>query len=169
MYQGALRSAHRDPLTGVQNRAAMESSLPRELQLALRHNTPMSLMVIDLDNFKEVNDSHGHPVGDEVLRHLVEVFAHCLRSTDLVFRYGGDEFVIALNNTDVEAAAQVAERIRDRTIHMPLELDKVKICMSISIGIAQVEVGDDLGNLFRRADEALLHSKRGGRNQVRRG
>lgn len=169
LYQNALRSAHRDPLTAVQNRAAMESSLPREVQLAQRHATPMTLMVVDLDNFKEVNDSHGHPVGDDALRQLVKVFSHCLRGTDLVFRYGGDEFVIALNNTDIDAAAQVAERIREQIQQTPLKRGNASICLSISVGVAQVEASDDLASLFRRADEALLHSKRGGRNQVRRG
>lgn len=112
MYQIALKSAYRDPLTGLNNRMAMEKNLPREIDLAKRHSQSMALLVMDLDGFKEINDGFGHDVGDQVLREVSEVISHVVRNTDLVFRYGGDEFVGGLAQTDVHGAIDVCERIR---------------------------------------------------------
>lgn len=166
MYQLALRSAFRDPLTGAHNRAALENTLPREIRLARRHEMPFSLLVVDSDHFKDINDNHGHQVGDTVLRELVEIFSLCIRSTDLVFRYGGDEFVIALSNTDKRGARKVAERIRAQVQKCNVASSNVRLVLSTSIGVTDLEDDDTPETLFRRADEALFLAKRAGRNQV---
>jgi diguanylate cyclase (GGDEF)-like protein len=166
MYQLALQSAFRDPLTGAHNRAALENTLPREIRLARRHEMPFSLLVVDIDHFKEINDSHGHQVGDTVLRELVGTFSLCIRSTDLVFRYGGDEFVIALSNTDKRGAHGVAERIRAHVEKCNVTSGNVRLVLSTSIGVTDLNHDDTPETLFRRADEALFFAKRAGRNQV---
>ena len=168
MYQLAMMSAFQDPLTGINNRASLEKSLPREISLAQRHGTPLTLLVIDIDHFKEINDTHGHQVGDEVLRDLTGVFADSVRTTDLVFRYGGDEFVVALSNTDMEGANDVAERIRDGVEKCQCEVGNVRVVLSASIGMTELNGRDTLESAFRRADEALLLAKREGRNRVSR-
>ncbi len=165
-YKVALESACEDPLTGVPNRAALDNHLPRDISLAQRHGQPLSLLVVDVDHFKEVNDNYGHQTGDRALCKLVEVMRECVRGTDMIYRYGGDEFVISLPGTDREGALDVAERIRHRIERTSLELDNVRLVLSASIGIAEIHDRDTLNSVFRRADEAMLGSKKGGRNRV---
>ena len=166
MYQAALNSAYRDPLTGVENRAVLESRLPREIQLSQRHGTPASVLVLDVDRFKSINDSHGHHTGDLVLQRLVAVFQSVLRNTDLICRYGGDEFVIVLSNTDAEGGLYVAERIRQKVENLRVQVGNVNLVLSTSIGLTELRLDDDASTVFERADAALLLAKQSGRNNV---
>ncbi len=166
LYRSALKSAFRDPLTGVDNRAALENRLPREIQLAHRHGTPAALMVLDVDRFKEINDEYGHHHGDRVLQRLVAVFQSVLRTTDDICRYGGDEFVVVMSNTSAEGAMHVAERIRDRVERCRIQVGSTRLVLSTSIGVTEVHPDDDARTFFQRADEALLRAKRSGRNSV---
>ena len=166
MYQLAMMSAFRDPLTGIHNRASLEQSLPREISLAQRHKTPLTLLVIDVDHFKQINDIHGHLVGDSVLRNLIKVLTHSVRTTDLVFRYGGDEFVVALSNTDINGARDVTERIRESVERYQFSVGNIQLLVRASIGMTALNASDTLESAFRRADKALLLAKREGRNQV---
>jgi diguanylate cyclase (GGDEF)-like protein len=166
LYQAALKSAFRDPLTGVENRAALENRLPREIQLSQRHSTPASLLVLDVDRFKSINDSHGHHTGDLVLQRLVGVFQSLLRTTDLICRYGGDEFVIVLSNTDAAGALYAAERIRQKVENLRVQVGNVRLVLSISIGLTELRCDDDAMSIFERADAALLQAKQHGRNNV---
>ncbi|MEM9601879.1 MAG: GGDEF domain-containing protein [Pseudomonadota bacterium] len=163
-YQKALRSAFQDPLTQVMNRASLEQALPREISLAQRHRASLSLLVIDLDHFKTINDTHGHLVGDSILVKIANTIRSCLRSTDLVYRYGGDEFVVCLPSTRLGAAVDVAERIRASVSRLQSEIDG----LTLSVTIGATEVGENcvLETLFERADTALYEAKRRGRNCV---
>lgn len=166
MYQLAMQSAFEDPLTRVHNRTSLENSLPREILLAQRHQTPLSLLVIDVDHFKQINDTHGHIVGDKVLKSLAGVFNQVVRSTDMVFRYGGDEFVISLPSTDLKGAAGVAERIRQGVERNKFNIGNVHLFLSASIGVTQITEDDSLESAFQRGDDALYRAKRDGRNRV---
>ncbi len=166
MYQIALKSAYRDPLTGLNNRLSMEKNLPREIDLAKRHSQSMALLVMDLDGFKEINDGFGHDVGDQVLREVAEVISHVVRNTDLVYRYGGDEFVGGLAQTDIHGAIDVCERIRSSIDSLDLGAFGVKGRVQVSIGITLVRHGDDFLSTFKRADKALYQAKLNGKNQI---
>jgi diguanylate cyclase (GGDEF)-like protein len=164
MYQLALRSAYQDPLTQVMNRASMEQALPREIGLAQRHGAPLALLVIDVDYFKAINDNYGHLVGDQVLCKVAQIIQDCLRSTDLVYRYGGDEFVVCLPSTPLDSAMEVAERIRQTTCAADMGVDGIK--MGLTIGAADIGPDCTLNSAFERADKALYEAKRRGRNCV---
>jgi diguanylate cyclase (GGDEF)-like protein len=138
MYQIALKSAYRDPLTGLNNRTSMEKYLPREIDLAKRHSQSMALLVMDLDGFKQINDQCGHDVGDHVLREVGQVISHVVRNTDLVYRYGGDEFVGGLAQTDLHGAIDVCERIRASIDELDLKDYGVNRKVQVSIGITLV-------------------------------
>jgi len=166
MYQIALKSAYRDPLTGLNNRLAMEMNLPREIDLAKRHSQAMAVLVMDLDGFKAINDGHGHDVGDQVLREVAEVISQVVRNTDLVFRYGGDEFVCGLAQTDTHGAIDVSERIRSSIDNLELSAFGVNGQVQISIGITLVRQGDTFMSTFKRADKALYRAKLNGKNQI---
>lgn len=166
MYQIALKSAYRDPLTGLNNRLAMEKNLPREIDLAKRHSQPMALLVMDLDGFKEINDGFGHDVGDQVLREVAEVISQVVRNTDLVYRYGGDEFVGGLAQTDIHGAIDVCERIRSSIDNLDLSAFGVNGQVQVSIGITLVRQGDNFLSTFKRADKALYQAKVNGKNQI---
>ncbi len=166
LYRQALQSAFQDPLTGVNNRTAFDQMLPREIKLAQRHKTPTSLLVVDLDRFKSINDNFGHQAGDKLLRELTDIFHLYSRETDLIFRYGGDEFVIALSNTDQEGAKIAAQRIQREVANNQFTFNRMSISVSVSIGVTQICADDDLNSAFCRADEALYKAKRGGRNKV---
>ncbi|MDQ7073661.1 MAG: GGDEF domain-containing protein [Gammaproteobacteria bacterium] len=166
LYRQALQYAFYDALTGTHNRLGMDQMLPREIQLAQRHQTPISLLIVDLDRFKRVNDTLGHQAGDALLCELTTVFRRYLRKTDLIFRYGGDEFVIALNNTDQKGANIVATRIQQGIATTPFNFKGMEINISVSIGLTEIQPDDSLDSAFCRADEALYQAKRQGRNTV---
>lgn len=166
LYKAALESAYRDPLTGVDNRASLDRQLPREISLAQRHKRALSVLVVDIDHFKRINDNHGHQVGDRVLCELADVMKECIRGTDQIFRYGGDEFVISLASTPLDGAIDVAERIRHRIERACFEVGNIRLVVSTSIGVAEIHERDTVDSIFRRADNAMLGSKRDGRNRV---
>ena len=165
MYFTAMQSAYRDPLTDVNNRGSMDKVLPREISLARRFKTPLSLLVLDVDKFKTINDVHGHQVGDDVLQSFAAVLRDCVRDTDLIFRYGGDEFVISLSNTGLEGALELAERVR-ASIERCHQYSNIQMMLSTSIGVTELRENDTAESLFLRADNALLEAKRRGRNCV---
>lgn len=166
LYHDALSAALRDPLTGVGNRGALDSSLEREVQLAHRQETPLSLLTIDIDHFKRINDEHGHPVGDCVLQSVAAALTNAVRASDLVYRYGGEEFVVLLTNTAAKDAQMVAERIREAVAESDYECEGHAIQSTISIGVAALKPRETGESLFERADDALYEAKHSGRNRV---
>lgn len=156
-----------DTLTGAHNMRAFNAIAERECALARRYNRIFSLLMVDSDNLKKVNDAHGHEAGDRLILFLVRSLKNELRSTDLVARYGGDEFVCLLPETGSLPAAQVAERIRKRIAETPLVAGSATVPTSISVGVATYpEHGVKLEQLARNADRALYMSKAQGRNCV---
>jgi diguanylate cyclase (GGDEF)-like protein len=154
--------ATHDPLTGVLNRRAFMAAAEQELARCHRHGHVMSIVLLDLDHFKQLNDTHGHLVGDQVLRDLTERIAPLLRRPDQLGRYGGEEFILLLPETNRDAAAVVAERIRAAAA----AADKLP-SYTVSIGVACNIVSDTgLDPLLARADDALYEAKEGGRNRV---
>ena len=165
-YRLAVEAAFRDPLTGTENRAALEKGLIQEISRARRHRLPLSLVTLDIDKFKRVNDRYGHVVGDCVLQAVAEQTGTALRESDLFYRYGGEEFVILLPHTDLDGAQQVAERIRERVADHVCCCDRSRLQVSVSLGVAELD-GDVSGMvLFDRADRAMYRAKEAGGNGV---
>lgn len=167
MYRAAIRSALIDGLTGTGNRIAMEQTLQREVDIARRSLQPLSLLMLDIDHFKQINDRFGHSTGDEALRQVANTLKAQLRNVDMVFRYGGEEFLILLSNTPCEAAVMIGERLRLAVAELCLNSDSQSFNVSISLGCATLNPGESGHQLQERADHALLAAKRGGRNQLR--
>lgn len=166
MYRDALAAATRDPLTGLSNRAALSAVMDREVELARRHGSDLAVIMVDLDRFKAVNDQYGHPVGDLVLRAIAATIRSCVRDSDMVFRYGGEEFCVVLSSTSLEGAMRLAERLR-----RSIEAERVRsargiITSTASFGVAALHPTDDGTRLIERADDALLESKTTGRNRI---
>ncbi len=158
-----------DPLTELSNRRAMEWELPRQIQNARTYSTPLSLLMLDVDYFKSVNDTYGHQVGDRVLQLLATRLQHNLRVQDTLFRYGGEEFVIILSQTNPQEAQLVAKRLRRLVSDQPFHIDgTLALEITISVGLASLVAIDDMKgeSLLRRADHNLLQAKSSGRNQV---
>lgn len=157
----------RDPLTGIYNRRAFMERLDQEWSAALRHGQPFCVLMLDLDHFKEVNDTYGHLVGDTVLREVAHRAQGVLRGADLLARYGGEEFVVLTSHTDAAAAQVAAERIRIAVGGTPVMLDGVTIQVTVSIGVAQADPDRETQtSLFNRTDSALYAAKAAGRNRV---
>ena len=167
-YHAALATAFHDPLTGVSNRAAMEETLPREVELALRHEMELSMLIVDLDHFKKINDGYGHAAGDCVLRTAAQLMQQALRTSDMLFRFGGEEFVVLLPATDIEGAQIVAERIRHNLEQHVTQCEGHTMQVTASIGVSQLEDGENQHLLFDKADKAVYRAKALGRNQVMR-
>lgn len=168
-YQEALHLAMIDSLTGVGNRAALDLALHRELHLAERYKTEFSMLVLDVDHFKHVNDQFGHTHGDEVLKEVVQCVAQLCRSSDLLFRYGGEEFVILLSKTDGPGARVIAERVRrgvEERVYAGKGQERQAVTVSIGIGTRRMEGEPTINSLFDRADRALYQAKKAGRNRV---
>ncbi len=165
-YRDALDASVTDPLTGAGNRAGLDQALEREMALASRHSQPLSMLMIDIDRFKRINDQFGHSAGDGVLRETVRRLHAEHRSTDLCFRYGGEEFVILLNRTDQPGALAIADRIRGRIADAPFHLPENSLQITVSIGVSQFAGADTMDSLLDRADRALYNSKREGGNQA---
>lgn len=166
MYHQAILSAHTDPLTGLGSRSALVNTLEREFGIARRLQWPLSLVVIDIDWFKRINDTYGHSMGDVVLRKVADAVRSCLRTTDQCFRYGGEEFVVVLSKTDAQQASEISERIRQAVASLLIVRDSSTITTSVSIGVAEAGPEDDSISLFDQADAALYAAKNAGRNQV---
>jgi diguanylate cyclase (GGDEF)-like protein len=160
-----LAMAATDPLTGVANRRRFMELLEREVQRAARHKTPLTCVIIDLDQFKGINDRHGHLVGDRVLAGAAQMLAKSLRVNDVLARWGGEEFVLLLPETDLAGAETVAERSRRVLETTPIDVGGgVMVCVTASMGIAQLS--GTTGELLKRADDALYRAKAAGRNRV---
>ncbi|HEY0721061.1 MAG TPA: GGDEF domain-containing protein [Gammaproteobacteria bacterium] len=156
-----------DKLTGLANRSALDADLEREFRRALRYSHPLTMLVLDLDHFKRVNDTFGHLGGDEVLRAIGERLRKQLRETDVVGRYGGEEFVILLPETELAAALNIAEELRRQIEQEKVAFGDIDIAMTASIGVARLEAGvQDCKELFAHADSALYHAKHSGRNRI---
>lgn len=165
-YQHALKAALIDPLTLTGNRIALDNALHRELRLVERYRQDLSLLMIDIDHFKQINDVHGHCAGDEVLRNVAKSIKHLIRDTDMTFRFGGEEFVVVLSKTDLVGAALIAERIREQIENLETHAEGSTISATVSIGISTLRDKEHIKELFDRADDALYAAKNQGRNQV---
>jgi diguanylate cyclase len=156
--------ARTDSLTGLANRRAFDDELKRRFSEWQRKNTPCSLALLDIDFFKKFNDTHGHQVGDEVLKQVAKVLQAQSREYDLPCRYGGEEFGVVLANTDAVAACKVAERIRAAIEASTTVCGSKSLKVTCSLGVAQFFANDEVTRLIRRADDALYASKKAGRN-----
>ena len=167
--QLSLEMAITDQLTGLHNRRYMSRHLDTLIANARKNERPLTFVIMDIDFFKQVNDSHGHDIGDEVLKEFANRIAANVRGIDLACRYGGEEFVVAMPDTDVAFATNIAERLRQSIETTPVAISRAphQLGITISIGIARFEGGDDTADaLLRRADQALYRAKRSGRNRV---
>ncbi|MBF0282876.1 MAG: diguanylate cyclase, partial [Magnetococcales bacterium] len=155
-----------DALTGVANRRAFEQTLHREHARSVRHKLPLSLVMFDLDHFKKVNDTYGHPVGDKVLTTVAERAGKMLRQSDLIARYGGEEFVLILPEATLEAAAAAAEKIRLEVMRLRFKTGNQMLTVTSSFGVCEWQPGMTPEELLHQADQALYRAKQGGRNRV---
>ncbi len=158
-----------DPLTEMNNRRALEWDLPRQIQKSRSHGTPLSLIILDVDHFKSVNDTYGHLVGDRVLQLLCTRLRHNMRFQDTPFRYGGEEFVVILGNTSCEEALLVAKRLNHLIGEQRFAINEdLSIDVTISLGASCLRDEDDAkgSSLLYRADQYLLQAKASGRNQA---
>lgn len=156
-----------DSLTGAMNRRAILPIIERSVKRAARSGIPSCVAMIDLDWFKTVNDRFGHMVGDQVLRRVVDLIRECLRASDVIGRYGGEEFVLLLQGADQNAGARLVERIRAAVSAADWSDLAPGLNVSVSCGIASVQSADTLDAVLARADRALYEAKRGGRDQMR--
>ena len=166
LLKQAIDQAHIDPLTQTKNRAAFDSTVSREISLALRNDNSLSAIFLDIDHFKSINDDFGHACGDMVLSVTAKLIKQCARDSDLVFRYGGEEFVLLLSNTDLSGAQLLAERIRKKLEHHTLAFDMEPVKITASLGIATLKSTDSLESFIQRADSAMYQAKDRGRNLV---
>ena len=157
---------HQDPLTGILNRRGMDDLLAREAARSRRVSGALAVAMIDLDHFKQINDSRGHSAGDRTLIHFVEVAKSMLRETDVLVRYGGEEFLVILPETDAASAERVVERFKQAIAQTPLILEGKQISFTFSAGIAQLRGGENSHGLVLRADQALYEAKQAGRDCI---
>ncbi len=165
----SIEMAITDALTSLHNRRYMETHLAALTEQAAQRGKPLSILILDIDFFKSINDGHGHDAGDDVLREFALRIRKAIRNIDLACRYGGEEFVIVMPETDMAVAGMVAERIRRRIANEPFQIQQgaKNLDVTISIGIAAVSGPDDTAAaMLKRADTALYRAKRDGRNRV---
>jgi diguanylate cyclase len=162
---GYLTEARTDALTGLANRKAFDQKLDECFQKWQQSKAMFSLAMIDVDHFKKVNDTYGHPAGDAVLKEMATRLSEIKHDSLLVARYGGEEFAVLINGSETEAA-ELMERVRKNIAGKTFEADGVSIPVTMSCGVSRILSEDRVGKLVRRADEALYSAKMGGRNRV---
>ncbi len=166
LYAAALQNALKDPLTGIGNRISMQQTLQRDIDTAQRHEQALSVLMIDIDYFKRINDTYGHSAGDAVLVEVAQHIQKQLRTTDALFRYGGEEFLAVLPNTCSQHAALAAERLRENLESLVINFEGQAITVTASTGCATLRNEDSQHTLLQRSDVALYAAKNNGRNQV---
>jgi diguanylate cyclase (GGDEF)-like protein len=166
LFHQALKMAYTDPLTQANNRASFNDSINREISLAKRSTKNLSLIFFDIDHFKTINDLYGHDCGDITLASSAKWIKENLRDSDIFFRYGGEEFVILLSDTDAHGAQLLAERIRTSIERHTIAYGMETIRITASLGISTLHADDNIESFVRRADEAMYAAKNRGRNQV---
>lgn len=161
----AIMESISDPLTGLSNRKYMEMELKKLMLSSKRYETPLSIIILDLDHFKKVNDNYGHVIGDAVLKEIAKLVKNTMRASDLTIRYGGEEFIIVMDHTASDEATTKAEGLRQEVENLEIEeLEGSKI--TVSLGITQLcQKDDSIESFIARADEALYKAKTAGRNQ----
>jgi diguanylate cyclase (GGDEF)-like protein len=161
--------AHTDALTGINNRRYLYELAEHEFEIALRYQQPLSILMFDIDHFKQVNDTFGHTAGDHILQQVTQAASAELRSADVIGRYGGEEFVIVLPMTNAQQAYPLAERIRLAAEAIRVPTEKGDASITLSIGIVEIRQGAQTGSvesLIRRADEVMYAAKQAGRNRT---
>ncbi|MFC7328780.1 GGDEF domain-containing protein [Marinactinospora rubrisoli] len=167
LFQQLQTAARTDPKTGLLNATTWQSEAEAELSRALQVGRSMAVLILDIDHFKRVNDTYGHLFGDQVLAGVANTITHQLRQSDVVGRFGGEEFVVLLPDADMAEACRVAERLRSRVGRMALPVDETTVTITISVGVALLAVhGRDLIELMAAADLALYRAKDAGRDRV---
>lgn len=153
-----------DSLTNLFNRRWIFQAIQKEISRFERSRRPFSLLLIDIDHFKEVNDTFGHSTGDEVLRYFADAIKKTAREQDMIARTGGEEFCVLLPDTKKEEAKIVAERIRESVSKVPMQIGGLKISISVSIGVSEIQAQENVDCVYNRADVALYRAKEHGRN-----
>ncbi|WP_199621634.1 diguanylate cyclase [Paenibacillus alkalitolerans] len=166
MYRQMEKMAVTDELTGMYNRRHFYQLAQQEIELAREHRKPLSVILFDIDYFKQINDRYGHLIGDEVLRRLASTIADVLPAKQIIARFGGEEFVVLLPETDGQAGHRVAERMCRKVFEYVFQTDKGPLQISISLGVAELLGEDSIEMLLHRADEALYAAKAQGRNRA---
>jgi len=164
LMRDAKDASNTDPLTKLYNRNILDEHLPAVIADAQSMGQPVCMMLIDIDNFKQINDTYGHPYGDEILRRFAKALKQTFRQRDIAIRYGGDEFMLVLPGATLEQAQAGAERLR-RMVCENCDLPS-GTCVTLSIGMTQGIPGDDLQSLIARADEALYSAKKAGKDRI---
>jgi diguanylate cyclase (GGDEF)-like protein len=165
-YQQALKMAYTDPLTQANNRASFNDSVRREMSLALRNGQALSMIFLDIDHFKHINDHYGHDCGDFTLASAAKRIRDNLRGSDMLFRIGGEEFVILLSGTDTAGADLLAERVRASIEHHTLAYGMETINITVSLGVSTLHKDESADTFIKRADTAMYRAKNTGRNRV---
>lgn len=158
--------ANYDHLTGLYNRRQFDSRLEEEMVRTRRYEKRLSVMVIDLDHFKEVNDTHGHQAGDDVLEEIGTIIQEEIRRNDLACRYGGEEFCVALIETGIEKAEEIAQRLREELARSTFRANGAEFQVTCSVGLVEFKNEEDYTDLLKQADQALYDAKEQGRNCV---
>jgi len=165
LFQEVKRLSLTDPLTGLNNRRSFDIAAQQNVRLAIRHRRPLSVLMLDIDYFKKVNDTYGHGAGDRVLVQLARVCRESIRSTDLLARFGGEEFCLLFPETGAEAARVLAESLRKAIAAVTLKAEGQTFSITVSIGISECSgEGDSLEDLLKCSDQALYRAKQAGRN-----
>jgi diguanylate cyclase (GGDEF)-like protein len=160
------RRAKTDPLTDLANRRGVEEALARETDRSRRYGAPLSVMMLDVDQLKDVNDQIGHPAGDAILTNLAAILFETVRSVDVPGRWAGDEFLLVLPDTSSNQAEQLARRLQARVRERPAVLGDRRIATSVSIGVAEYRKDESLESLIHRVDQAMYAAKHGGRDRL---
>jgi len=164
--QQLLELARTDGLTGLNNRKHFFELAEREVTRAARYGSPLTVLMIDLDHFKRVNDTYGHDAGDAVLRHFSQLMSEAMRDADILGRYGGEEFIVLMPQTDASQGREAGERLRKLVEESPTPWSGGSIHHTASIGLASSRSVLALENLIKKADEAMYQAKHEGRNRV---
>lgn len=158
--------ARHDPLTGALNRVGLEESIAKEISSVRRKDTPLCMAMLDIDNFKKLNDTLGHDTGDKALTHLATVARECMRPQDTLARYGGEEFVILLPDTPLDKGIEAMTRLQRELTKRFFMAGAEKLLITFSAGVAQLATDESGADAIKRADQAMYLAKRAGKNRV---